>query len=92
MSGAQYFLEAYRSDARIRWTTHSWTMACGQATPIASGRPVRPSQHTMHTSATPRALSSDSTVSQNFADSPVVGPTHRPSTCLAPSQSIPTAR
>jgi|SRR5215469_550200 len=58
----------------------------------ASGRPVSPSQHTMHTSATPRPFSSLSTVSQNFADSPVVGPTHRPSTCLAPSQSMPMAR
>jgi len=67
----------------------SCTTACGQVTPIASGRPVSPSQHTMHTSATPRPLSSDKTVSQNLADSPVVGPTHRPSTCLAPWQSIP---
>jgi hypothetical protein len=32
----------------------------------------------MHTSATPRERSSDSTDIQNFADSPVVGPTHRP--------------
>jgi hypothetical protein len=45
----------------------------------------------MQTSATPRAFRSDSTVSQNLADSPVVGPTHRPSTCRAPSQSIPIA-
>ena len=67
-------------------------MACGQTTPIASGSPVSPSQHTMHTSATPRARISDRTESQNFADSPVVGPTHRPRTCLAPSQSIPMAR
>jgi hypothetical protein len=59
---------------------------------MASGRPVSPSQHTMYTSATPRLLSSLSTDSQNFADSPVVGPTHRPRTCLAPSQSMPMAR
>jgi hypothetical protein len=59
---------------------------------MAPGRPVSPSQHTMHTSATPRLFSSDSTDSQNLADSPVAGPTHRPSTCLAPSQSIPIAR
>ena len=55
---------------------------------IASGSPVSPSQHTMHTSATPRLLSSDSTVSQNFADSPIVGSTHSPSTCLAPSRIL----
>ena len=46
----------------------------------------------MHTSATPRPFSSDSTLSQNLADSPAAGPIHRPSTCLAPSQSIPMAR
>jgi hypothetical protein len=46
----------------------------------------------MHTSATPRLFNSDSTVSQNLAVSPVVGPTHIPSTFLAPSQSIPMAR
>ena len=40
----------------------------------------------------PRDRSSLRTDSQNLADSPVVGPTHRPSTCLAPSQSIPMAR
>jgi hypothetical protein len=91
-SGAQYLREAYRSEALIRCTTHNWTVACGHTTPIASGRPVSPSQHTMHTSATPRPFSSDSTVSQNLADSPVVGPAHRPSTCLAPSQSMPMAR
>jgi hypothetical protein len=48
--------------------------ACGQTTVIASGRPVSPSQQTMHTSATPRDLSSDSTVSQNLLDSPVAAP------------------
>ena len=53
---------------------------------------MSPSQHTMHTSATPRLLSSDSTVSQNLLDSPVEGPTHSPSTLFAPSQSIPMAR
>jgi hypothetical protein len=46
----------------------------------------------MHTSATPRDLISDRTDIQNFADSPVVGPTHRPSTCFSPSQSMPMAR
>ena len=83
---------AYRSDARIRCTTHSCTVAFGHTTPIASGRPVNPSQHTMHTSCTPRDFSSDSTDSQNFADSPVDGPIHMPSTCFAPSQSMPMAR
>ena len=46
----------------------------------------------MHTSATPRLLSSDSTDSQNFELSPVEAPTHIPSTLLPPSQSIPIAR
>lgn len=92
VSGAQYFLDAYRSEARMRCTTHSCTIACGQVTVIASGSPDKPSQHTMHTSATPRLFSSDSTASQNFADSPVVGPIHMPRTCLAPSQSTPIAR
>jgi hypothetical protein len=67
-------------------------MAWGQTTLIASGSPVSPSQHTMHTSATPRPFTSDRTESQNFADSPVAGPTHRPRTCFSPSQSIPMAR
>jgi len=46
----------------------------------------------MHTSAAPRDFSSDNTVSQNLLDSQVEGPTHRPRTFFAPSQSIPIAR
>ena len=68
-------LRAYRSEARIRWTTQSCTVAWGQTTVTASGSPVRPSQQTMHTSPRPRLRSSARTVGQNFADSPVVGPT-----------------
>jgi hypothetical protein len=45
----------------------------------------------MHTSATPRLRTSDSTDIQNFADSPAVGPTHRPRTSFCPSQLIPMA-
>src|SRR4051812_26547139 len=67
-------------------------VALGQITPIASGSPVSPSQQTMQTSCTPRDFNSDNTDNQNFADSPVDGPIHNPSTCLSPSQSIPTAR
>jgi hypothetical protein len=67
-------------------------VACGHTTLIASGSPVSPSQQTMHTSATPRDLSSESTVSQNLLDSPTAGPTHNPSTFFAPSQSMPIAR
>src|SRR5437016_3867312 len=51
-SGTQYLREAYRNEPRIRCTTHSCTVAAGHTTVIASGRPVSPSQHTMHTSAT----------------------------------------
>src|SRR5262249_32089673 len=63
-----------------------------RSTLISSGSPVSRSQHTMHTSVTPRAFSSDKMVSLNLADSPVAGPIHRPRTYLAPSQSIPIAR
>src|SRR3954452_8986934 len=55
-----------------RCTTQVCTTSAGQVRPIASGRPVSPSQQTMHTSATPRDFSSDSTESQNFPDSPVL--------------------
>jgi phytoene dehydrogenase-like protein len=57
--------------------------------PMASGRPLSPSQATMHTSATPRLRSSASTVIQCFAPSPPV-PTQSPSTSRSPSQLIPS--
>jgi hypothetical protein len=76
----------------MRWTTQVCTTAAGQVTEMASGRPVSPSQQTMHTSVTPRDFNSESTDSQNFALSPVEAPTHMPSICLAPSQSMPMAR
>lgn len=56
-----------------------------KGTPSAPSPPATPGP-----SPTRRLFSSLSTVSQKFADSPVVGPAHRPSTCLAPSQLIPT--
>jgi DNA replication protein DnaC len=34
----QYFLDAYRRLARTRWTTHSWTVACGQLAEAADDR------------------------------------------------------
>jgi hypothetical protein len=51
-SGTQYRLEAYHSEARIRWTTH----LLGPGDRDGLWRPVSSSQHTMHTSATPRGL------------------------------------
>src|ERR687897_3544942 len=92
VSAGQYLREAYRSEALIRCTTHSCTVVLGHTAVTASGSPDRPSQHRMHTSRTPRLRSSESTDIQNLADSPVLAPTHMPSTCLPPSQSTPIAR
>ena len=64
--------------------------ACGQTTPIASGRPV--SVATDDDTSPAAAFELGQHASQNLADSPVLGPTHKPSTCLVPSQSIPIAR
>jgi hypothetical protein len=47
--------------------THVWTIVRSHTAVIASGRPFSPSHTTMHTSATPRCLSSVRTASQNFA-------------------------
>ena len=66
------------------------TIASGQKALIAAGRPVRPSQTTIRTSSTPRALSSFITRSQNLA--PSVVSTQMPRTSLWPSASTPTAR
>lgn len=68
-------------------------MARGQTRPIAWGSPVSPSQQMMHHIDPLRGLRrSARAASHNFADSPVVGPTHIPMTCLTPSVSMPTAR
>jgi hypothetical protein len=56
---------------------------------MASGKPVRPSQHTISTSLTPRLASSAHTDAQNFA--PSLAWTQMPRTCLTPSMSTPTA-
>jgi hypothetical protein len=55
---------------------------------IASGRPLRPSQTAMQTSATPRFFSSVSTASQNFAPSPP-SPAHRPRMSRSPVTVTP---
>ena len=57
-NGLAFPPEAYRIELRFRWTTQVWTVALGQVAPIASGRPARPSQHTMRTSLIPRLRSS----------------------------------
>lgn len=44
--------------------TQVWVIAWGHTVSIALGRPFRPSQTTMHTSAVPLFLISDSTRSQ----------------------------
>ena len=75
--------------ARIRWTTHVWTVAWGQVASIASGSPVSPSQHTISTSLIPRLASSAHTWAQNLA--PSLAWTQMPRTCLIPSMSTPTA-
>ena len=43
------------------------TIVFSQTVPTASGRPLSPSQTSMHTSRTPRFLISDKTLSQYFA-------------------------
>lgn len=50
-------------------TTHVWTRALDQVASMASGSPVRPSQHTMSTSLTPRLARFAHTDAQNFAPS-----------------------
>jgi hypothetical protein len=69
-----------------------WVIAAGHTVAMASGRPVRPSQTTMHTSATPRFLTSASTRSQYLAPSPSpCSPAHRPRTSRSPSTVTPKA-
>lgn len=82
-----------RSDDRTRCTTHNWTSAWGQVAPMASGRPLRPSQHTMNASWMPRLRSSVSTLIhyENLTPSPPVGPTHMPATSRSPSKFTPMA-
>ena len=87
----QYFLEAYRKVLRIRWMMQVCTSAWGNTAPTESGNPMRPSQTTKNTSSTPRFFSSESTCSQNFADSPPPAPAHSPSTSLWPTRSTPIA-
>ncbi len=57
---------------------------------IASGRPFKPSQTTMHTSWVPRFLISVSTWSQNLAPSPPL-PTHKLRMSRSPSTVTPMA-
>ena len=59
-------------------------MVRGQTAAIASGRPLSPSQTSMHTSSTPRFLISVSTCSQYFAPSPP-SPAHSPRMSRSPS-------
>ena len=66
-------------------------MASGQVVSIASGRPFKPSQTTMHTSPVPRFLISVRTCSQNFAPSPPV-PIQIPRMSLVPSAVTPIAQ
>jgi hypothetical protein len=59
----------------------------------ASGRPLSPSQTSMHTSRTPRFLISDRTRSQYFAPSPSpCSPARRPRMSRSPSTVTPRAR
>ena len=72
-------------------TTQVWIVAWGQAARIDSGKPRRPSQHTISASTRPRFLSSVSIVAHCLAPSPPVGPSHRPSTSRSPAKSTPMA-
>jgi hypothetical protein len=54
--------------------THLWVSAAGQRVSIASGRPLRPSHTTMHTSSTPRLRISVRTCSQYGSLAAVAGP------------------
>jgi hypothetical protein len=65
-------------------------IACGHTALMASGRPVRPSQTTMHTSATPRFLISVRTCSQYLAPAPP-SPAHSPRMSRSPSTLTPKA-
>jgi hypothetical protein len=65
-------------------------MACGQALPTTSGRPLSPSQTTKNTSLTPLFLRSVSTLIQNLAPSPPV-PAHRPRMSFSPARVTPMA-
>ena len=59
----------------------------------ASGRPLSPSQASMHTSRTPRFLVSGKTRSQYLAPSPSpCSPARRPGTSRPPSAVTPSAR
>ena len=67
-----------------------WTIVAGQMVFTASGRPVRPSQTSIRTSAAPRFLISVRTWSQYFAPSPP-SPIHRPRMSRCPSAGTATA-
>ena len=83
--------------ARIRWTTHVWTVAWGQVASIPSGSPVSPSHpppRALRSRAggaplIPRLASLAHTWAQNLA--PSLARTQIPRTCLIPSMSTPTA-
>ena len=68
---------------------HRCTSAFGNAAPMASTNPVRPSTETIMISSTPRFLISFNTPSQYFALS--FPPIHIPMTSLVPSSLIPIA-
>jgi hypothetical protein len=65
-------------------------VAAGQISPIASGRPLSPSQATMQTYSTPRLRSSARIAIHALAPSPPV-PAHSPSTSRSPWQLMPSA-
>ena len=68
---------------------HVCTVVSGQVAVISSPRPDSPSQHTNRTSSRPRFRSCARACAHAFA--PSAGATQIPSTCLAPSGSMPTA-
>ena len=72
---------------------HVCTMVFSHTAFTPSGRPLRPSQTSMHTSRTPRFLISEQTRIQYLAPSPSpCSPAHSPSTSRSPSTVTPRAR
>lgn len=88
--GSTAFREA-ESEAKIRWTTHSWAVARGDHADRV-GEPGDGGRSRRCTLGKPAVAEIGEDGVQNVADSRAVGSTHLPATCLARSVSIPTAR
>lgn len=74
----QCCLPRYRNEPRTRCTTQVRMVAIGLFAGLTSGRPFRPTQHTLHVSMMPRFLQLGQHIHPCSSPSPSVGPIHMP--------------